>query len=215
MQQKRSTKIRLIFAALLILLGPALFFYLITRGSNHYKSLEIYGSVRFVKGKVGLDTVYHKATDFALTDQQNKPISFSSFQNKLLVVSLHTMPNQASARSLANLQGLVYQYRTDTMVNFITMFTQPIKVADSLASIHRAKYGKWAFVDSDTTITDSFLQSYFVADNPASNTNHVVILDELRRVRGIYDASDAWDIARLKDEIKVLEFERFGKVFRD
>ncbi|HQV00207.1 MAG TPA: hypothetical protein PLO59_03550 [Bacteroidia bacterium] len=198
-----------------MLLGPALFYFLLTRGKNTYKSLEIYGPVRFENGARGIDTIYHIAADFNLSDQKGNRVSLSAFPNKIYVVSIH-QSNNTTGTALAKIQGIVYQYKADTNLVFVSILKNQSLTADSLALKYRAKYGKWLFAEADSTINNDFFKSYFVSNSDSINTSsNVVLLDETKRVRGFYDATDAWDIAKLGDEIKVLEFERFGKVFRD
>ena len=85
MEQKRSTKIRLAITAMVVLLGPAIFYYVLTRGQNNYKSLEIFGPKSFNGSST--DTVYHIISEFSLIDQLGKPVSEKTFDNRIYIAN--------------------------------------------------------------------------------------------------------------------------------
>src|ERR1700743_603019 len=90
----KFTSVKKIIILVLILALPGFLYYLLTaEGKNRYKPLPIFGpktltgtSHKF-HGKEIPDTNYHTVADFNLTDQNGKPVSFKSFDGKILVIS--------------------------------------------------------------------------------------------------------------------------------
>lgn len=227
MEQKSGTKIRLVVTALIILFGPALFYYLVTSGKNNYKTLEIFGprNYELVNGKA--DTVYHIVGDFKLTDSKGRIITQETFRNKLYVANFFfTTCKTICPKMSEGLQDASYAFKDDTLVKFISHTVNPVydsvSVLDSYSKSYRAKPDKWYFVTGDKEqIYKLARQDYYLPAAPGNggiddfiHSEKFVLIDTSKRIRGIYDGTDPWEVARMKEEIKVLEFECYGKVNR-
>ncbi|MEO8150615.1 MAG: SCO family protein [Bacteroidia bacterium] len=225
MQQSSSTKVRLIATALIVLFGPALFYYLITRGENKYKGLEKFGPRDFqmVNGKA--DTVYHTIGNFSLTDQKGKLVTPQNFNNKIYVANFFfTTCTSICPKMSEGIQDAAYAFKDDTLVKFISHTVNPeedsVPVLFAYSLKYHAKPDKWYFVTGDKEqIYKLAREDYYLPIAPGNggkddfiHSEKLILIDTSKRIRGIYDGTDAWEIARLKDEIKVLEYECFGKV---
>ena len=225
MEQKRSTRVRLAITALVVLFGPAIFYYVLTRGQNSYKSLQFYGPKSF--NGASTDTVYHTVGSFTLTDQVGKTITEATFTNKIYVANFFfTSCTTICPKMSEGIQDVAYAFKDDTAIKFISHTVKPEE--DSTAAlfnyskIYRAKPGKWFFVTGDKNMIYKLArEDYFlpVLKNDSGvfeviHSEKLVLIDTKKRIRGIYDGTDVWDIAKLKDEIKVLEYECYGKVYR-
>jgi protein SCO1/2 len=225
MEQKRSTKFRLAITALVVLFGPAIFYYVLTRGQNSYKKLEVFGPKSF--NGVASDTIYHTVGDFMLTDQLGEAVTQATFSNKIYVADFFfTSCTTICPKMSEGIQDVAYAFKDDSTVKFISHSVKPEE--DSVAAllayskIYRAKPNKWYFVTGDKNqIYKLAREDYFLpvlntdgSEKELVHSEKLVLIDTKKRIRGIYDGTDAWEIARLKDEIKVLEYECFGKVIR-
>lgn len=225
MEQKRSTKIRLAITALIVLFGPAIFYYVLTRGQNNYKVLEIFGPKSFNNSSA--DTIYHAIGNFELTDQYNHQVNQSTFDNKLYVANFFFSTCTTICPKMSeSIQDVAYAFKDDTLVKFISHTVKPevdsVPVLLAYALRYYAKSNKWYFVTGNKdSIYKLARQDYYLPILNTDSTNTAVVhseklilVDTKKRIRGIYDGTDAWEIARLKEEIKVLEFECYGKVSR-
>lgn len=225
MEQKKSTKIRLAITALIVLFGPAIFYYVLTRGQNNYKSLGYFGAKSF-NGATG-DTIYHTVSDFNFTDQLGRLVTEETFKNKIYIANFFfTTCTTICPKMSESIQDVAYAFKDDSLVKFISHTVNP--EADSTAAllnyskIYRAKPNKWYFVTGDKNLIYKLArEDYFLpvlnSDSNATALIHsekLVLIDPKKHIRGIYDGTDAWEVARLKDEIKVLEYECYGKVNR-
>lgn len=227
MEQKSGTKIRLAITAILILFGPALFYYLIVSGKNNYKKLEIFGPRNFelVNGKA--DTVYHTIGSFTLTDSKGRTITQETFRNKIYVANFFfTTCKTICPKMSEGLQDASYAFKDDSLVKFISHTVNPeydsIPILDAYASQYRQKPDKWYFVTGDKEqIYKLAREDYYLPVAPGNgnkddfiHSEKLILIDTSKRIRGIYDGTDPWEVARMKDEIKVLEYECYGKVSR-
>lgn len=227
MQQSSGVKIRLAATALIILFGPALFYFLVTRGSNTYKKIEIYGprDFKIVNGKA--DTVYHTISDFSLIDQKGRPVTQQNFKNRIYVANFFfTTCTTICPKMSEGLQDVAYAFKDDTLVRIISHTVNPeddsVPALLAYSQRYRAKPDKWYFVTGDKEqLYKLAREDYYLPVAPGNggkddfiHSEKLILIDNQKRIRGIYDGTDAWEVARLKDEIKVLEFECFGIVFR-
>lgn len=225
MHQSSITKLRLIATALIILLGPALFWYVITRGRNHYKTLEIYGpgDFKLINGKG--DTIYHTVGNFSLTDQQGKTVTEQNFKNKIYVADFFfTTCKTICPKMSEGLQDVAYQFKDDTLIRLISHTVNPendsVPVLAAYSLHYHARPGKWYFVTGEKKqIYKLAREDYYLPVAPGNggpddfiHSEKLILVDPAKRIRGIYDGTDAWEIARLKDEIKVLEYEFLNEV---
>ncbi len=227
MQKSSGIKLRLIATALIILFGPALFYFLVSRGSNQYKTLEIYGPRDFKTGADNSDTIYHQISNFSLTDQFGNSVTNQTFKNKIYVANFFfTTCTTICPKMSEGLQDVAYAFKDDTLVAIISHTVNPendsVPVLLEYAQRYKAKKGKWYFVTGNKELIYKLArEDYYLPVAPGNggvddfiHSEKLILIDSNGRIRGIYDGTDAWDIYRLKDEIKVLEYECFGKVYQ-
>jgi len=83
------------------------------------------------------------------------------------------------------------------------------------AEKHKAIVGKWFFVTGDKKqLYDLARNSYYITAMPGDGTGDdfihsekMVLIDKDKRIRGFYDGTDYFEITRLIEEIKVLQYE--------
>ncbi|MCX2494058.1 SCO family protein [Pedobacter sp. PF22-3] len=226
---KRNPIKKVLILVSILAIPGFLFFYLLPHfAKNRYKSLPIFGkkivanTFHSVKGKKIPDTIYHLVPDFKLINQHSDTISWKSFENKIVVLNLF----QSGARSqqaIKYIKQLSDGYEQKPLVKFLSLSVDPADVdkLQDFAANFNAKEGKWDFLAGDTAQTYPLIRQGLLLDVVANNTsgksnfifsNKIVLIDNLHRIRGIYDADDAGANAKLEDEIKVLIAEYLRNV---
>ncbi|KIA96688.1 hypothetical protein OC25_02925 [Pedobacter kyungheensis] len=226
---KRSPIKKVLILVSILAIPGFLFFYLLPHfAKNRYKSLPIYGkkivatTFHSVKGKKIPDTIYHQIPDFKLVNQHNDTISWKSLENKIVVLNLfHTgAGNQQTSQYIKQLSD---GYEQKPLVKFLSLSVDPAdqsKIKDFAASF-KAIEGKWDFLAGDTSQTYPLIKNGLLLDviEDDSRTkptfifsNKILLIDNLHRIRGIYEADNKEANARLEDEIKVLIAEYLRNV---
>nr|WP_276902122.1 SCO family protein [Pedobacter kyonggii] len=218
---KRSPIKKVIILVSILAIPGFLFFYLLPHfAKNRYKSLPIFGekvvasTFHSVKGKKIPDTIYHKVPNFKLVNQQNDTITWKALENKIVVLNLFYTGanNQETSKYIKKLSD---GYEQKPLVKFLSLSVDPAdrdKIKDFAAKF-KAKEGKWDFLAGDTVQTYPLIKKGLLLDAIADDTkestnfifsNKIVLIDNLHRIRGIYEADNAEANTRLEDEIKVL-----------
>lgn len=211
---------KIIILALILALPGFLYYLLTAKGKNHYNPLSYYGpkqlakTSHLVKGKSIPDTIYHSIPDFNLTNQDGKPVSLKTFNNKIMVVNFFytncpTICNQVNQ----NISKLTAEYAPNKITRFVTITVDPQRdsapVLKQYAKKFNADANKWLFLTGDTsTIYSLARQGFLVNALDAGNgdfiySDKIMLIDESRHIRGYYSGTSDDDITRLDNEIKV------------
>ena len=218
---KRNPIKKVLILVSILAIPGFLFFYLLPRfAKNRYKSLPIYGekivakTFHSVRGEQVPDTIYHQVPDFDLLNQNNERVNWQTFKNKLVVVNLF----YAGAKNqLANnyIKQLSDSYAKKPLLRFVSLSVNPDDV-DSLKTVadsFKAQSTQWNFLGGDTSQTYPLIRKGLLMDVLAVNrdghpnyifSNKLLLIDNLHRIRGIYDVDNQESTDRLEDEIKVL-----------
>ncbi len=213
----------------LILALPGFLYYLLTeKGKNRYKPLPIYGPKHLANtshkfhGKFIPDTIFHTVTDFNLIDQDGKPVSFKTFDKKILVVNFfYTNCPSLCNQINANVDSLSENYGKNKMVYFASVTVDPQRdkgeILKAYANKNTPLSPKRLFLTGDTTNIYNLARKGLLVDalqtgkNDFIYSNKLILLDSERRIRGYYSGELRSDAARLNDEIKVLIAEELRK----
>jgi len=226
---KRSPIKKVIILVSILAIPGFLFFYLLPHfAKNRYKSLPVFGkkvvasTFHSVKGKKIPDTIYHQVPDFKFINQQNDTVTWKTLENKIVVLNLfYTGANgQQTSKYIKQLSD---GYEQKPLVKFLSLSVDPAdknKIKDFAAGF-KAKEGKWDFLAGDTVQTYPLIKQGLLLDVIEDDTkekptfifsNKIVLIDNLHRIRGLYDADNAEANAKLEDEIKVLIAEYLRNV---
>jgi protein SCO1/2 len=226
----KSNPIKKVLILVSILAIPGfLFFYLLPHfAKNRYKSLPIFGqkivasTFHSVKGKKIPDTIYHLVPDFKLINQHNDTVSWKSLENKIVVLNLF-YAEATGQHTNKYIKQLSDGYEQKPLVKFLSVSVDPAdksKIKEFAAGF-KAKEGKWDFLAGDTTQTYPLIKQGLLLDVIEDDSkekpsfifsNKILLIDNLHRIRGIYDADNAEANAKLEDEIKVLIAEYLRNV---
>lgn len=203
---------------LLIILLPWFFYWFLSGGKHKAKPIGFYGPkipvTKIIDGKQVADTIYHTIHDFNLVNVDGKIYSSDELKKYFHVIGVFNSRSNVSVALFEKLYFLQEEVRGKTDIRILTITNQPLN--DSAAAIKKFIEGKiidkekWFLLsgsenDIETFLTKSLFLTYST-NNPAE-TDQLFLIDQDRRIRGIYDGTDEVDLKRLFDEIKVLRLE--------
>ncbi|GGH23382.1 SCO family protein [Mucilaginibacter phyllosphaerae] len=226
---RKGFVLKKIIILVLILALPGFLYYLLTaKGKNRYKPLSFYGPKIVAKtgrkfhGRFIPDTIYHKLADFSLADQDGKPVSFKNFDKKIFLASFfYTNCPDVCSTVNKNISELVYAYRKNPMVYFISITVDPQRDTPVALKAYSKKFevtNKWFFLSGDTATTYKLARNGFLVNAVQAGkgdfiySDKLILIDAEKRIRGYYDGTSAADLTKLNDEIKVLIAEELRKV---
>ncbi|MBS1531787.1 MAG: SCO family protein [Bacteroidetes bacterium] len=208
-----------------ILLIPGFFYYLLVKkGENRYHPLPVYGNKTLAKtfhkvhGKEIPDTIYHTLSDFHLTDQNGKPVSFKTLDDKIFVVNFFYTHCPTVCNTINGyMDSLARNFEKEKTVYFVSITVDPKNDSPEVLKKYSEQFTdhgpKWLFLTGDTsTIYNLARNGLLVNAVDAGNGNYIysdrmVLIDSHKRIRGYYTGAQFTDVLRLNDEIKVLVYE--------
>ena len=205
----------------LLLLVPVLaFLFLFRFGSNRY-ALPTYLPDRVDSTQVGgrwrRDTIFHQIAAFRYPSSTGREVSSDELGTGLYIAQFYG-EDEASARVARALLRVQEKFRNEPRVRLVTFVlnSDPAKSAafTRLAEQYGTIAGKWFFLtgpeDALKRLTlDEFrltadpkrlLGAVYTANIPAGR---LLLIDNQRRIRGIYDGTDGREIDRLLTEVTV------------
>jgi len=218
-----------IIILVMILALPGFLYYLLTaKGKNRYKPLPFYGPKQIAKtshrfhGKDIADTIYHQLSDFNLTDQNGKPVSFKTLDKKIFVVSFFYTRCQSVCNTVtSSMDSLEVNYAKNKMVYFLSVTVDPEHDTQPVIKKYADKFkpgNKWLFLTGDTTTVYNFARNGLLVnalktgDGTFVLDDKLVLVDAEKRIRGYYSGTSRPDVLKLNDEIKVMIAEELRKV---
>jgi len=226
---KKAGILKKIIILVLVLLVPGFLYYLLTaEGKNRYKPLPIFGPKQVaktfhqVKGKAIPDTIYHSLKDFNLTDQNGNPVSFKTFDKKIIVVNFfYTGCPSVCSEVNKNMGMLISNYEKNKMLRFVSITVDPEHDTPSILKSYAEKFKpvspKWLFLTGDTTTIYNLARNGFLVNAlKAGKDNFIysdklILIDQDKHIRGYYSGAATTEVTRLNDEIKVLVAEEILK----
>jgi len=214
--------IKKIIILVMILIIPGFLYYLLTvKGKNRYHPLPIYGprvagkTTHRLGGKIVADTIFHKLGDFNLQDQNGKPVSSHTFDDKIFVVDFfYTHCPDVCNTMNSYVDSLARNYAKNDMVYFAGISVDPARDSVKALSNYSKQFAdhgpKWLFLTGDTATVYNLARKGFLVNALQVNQNDFIYSDKLmlvdshKRIRGYYSGTSFTDITRLNDEIKVL-----------
>jgi len=181
------------------------------------------------KGKRVTDTVWHQIRDFSLTNQEGKTISWNDLKGKIVIADFFfthcpticpglTRNMKRLAESIHN--GQRVGDKTNTLVHFISFSIDPER-----DSVERLKYWAdrfqinpeqwWLLTGLKKDIYDLIINEIKVpvedgkgVDTSFMHTDHFVLIDSNRYVRGYYHGLDSASLGQLSEDLVLLTLEK-------
>jgi protein SCO1/2 len=201
---------------------PVVFYYILKSGRPTILKLGIIGE-RYYDEQLK-DTVYHTIPDFVFTDQLGRKITNDSFSKNIYLANFFFTTCRGTCPKMNGMMLTLYEdWEQKPMVKFLSHTVDPeidsvpvlLKYANDIKKVN---HDKWHFVTGEKKdIYSIATKGYLLPTGEEGTTNtdslkffhsqFFVLVDNKRRIRGMYDALDARDVLRLKDEVKVLLYE--------
>lgn len=194
--------------------------FLISCSNQTPRVLPILGRHEFIDTEAGTDTVYHTIKNFSFVDQDSTTITNETYNGKIYVADFF-FTSCPSICPIMKVQMLrVYnEYKADSTVMLLSHTIDP--EYDNVERLHdyatRMEVGssKWHFVTGEKAIIYDMAQtSYYVAtrenDKAPGGYEHsgaFILVDDQRRIRGVYDGTQAEAVDKLIVDIKTLLIE--------
>ena len=172
------------------------------------------------KRVTGGDTVYHRIADFSLTNQNGEKVSHSTVDGKLYVANFFFATCQSICPEMStNLVKVQEAFKDDDSLLILSHSVNPlhdtVEVLRNYAGAYGARSGKWHLLTGDKKqIYELAKQSYLVNaiedDGTPEGFLHselFLLVDGERRLRGMYDGTDAAQVNKLIADIRLLKTE--------
>ncbi len=219
---------------MLALLLPLVSYFIVKNKSEHAVIMPRHylpDSVVTVtkNGKRITDTVWHQLTDFSLTNQEGKNVTFDSLKGKIIIADFFfthcpticpalTSNMKRLAESIHN--GQRVGDRTNKQVHFLSF-----SIDSERDSVERLKYWAdrfqinpeqwWLLTGDKKKIYDFIINEIKVpaqdgmgVDTDFIHTDHFVLIDSNRYVRGYYHGLDSSSLQELSKDLVLLTLEK-------
>jgi protein SCO1/2 len=179
-------------------------------GRREIKNIAIDGGLR-------ADTLYHTIADFAFVDQDSSLITNATFEDNIYVADFFftTCPTICPVMKSQMLR-LYETFEGEPAVKFLSHSIDPnhdsVAVLKSYAERLGVASDRWHFVTGDKDELYNIGQtSYMVTarDDPSEpggilHSGAFLLIDKQRRIRGIYDGTEADEVDELIADIRIL-----------
>ena len=191
---------------------------------NVYKPLNIYQpamvSTELVDSTIQYQKKYHKIANFSLTNQNGKTITQEDYKDKIYVADFFFTTCQTICPIMTDhMADIQEKIMNDDEVMLLSHTVTPkIDTVEQLkhyAKLKGVNDSKWNLVTGDKKqIYDLARKSYLAVKNnefggefDMIHTENFMLIDKKRQIRGFYDGTNADDIDRLLNDIKILKKE--------
>ena len=181
------------------------------------------------RGKNVTDTVWHQLGDFKLTNQLGETVTLEKYRNKIIIADFFfthcpticpplTMNMKKLQESITNAKRV--GEKTNHYVQFVSFSIDPerdsVPRLKAWADRFQINPAQWDLLTGDKkTIYDLALNDMKLAvidgkgiDTSFIHTDHFVLIDSSRNIRGYYHGLDSADIRRLSRDIVLLTLEK-------
>jgi protein SCO1/2 len=184
------------------------------------RALPILGRHEFNDTESGKDTVYHTIKPFEFVDQDSIMVTNATYRGKIYVADFF-FTSCPSICPIMKVQMLrVYEeFKDDSTVMLLSHTIDPeydnVAVLHDYANRMEVNSAKWHFVTGEKPIIYDMAQtSYYVAtrenDQAPGGFEHsgaFILVDNHRRIRGVYDGTKEEAVDKLIADIKTLLIE--------
>lgn len=182
--------------------------------------LPILGRHEFIDTESGTDTVYHTIKPFTFVDQDSALITNATYSGKIYVADFF-FTSCPSICPIMKVQMLrVYEeFKDDNTVMLLSHTIDPeydnVAVLHDYANRMEVNSAKWHFVTGEKPIIYDMAQtSYYVptrendqAPGGYEHSGAFILVDNHKRIRGVYDGTKEEAVDKLIADIKTLLIE--------
>jgi len=195
---------------------------------NPDKRLPVYSPAdvnpRMVDDEVRHITKNHKIADFSLINQNGEIITQKAYENKIYVADFFFTRCQTICPIMTNNMARIQEaFKNDESIMLLSHSVTPvmdsIPVLKAYADTKGVDDKKWNVTTGDKKhIYELARKSYFAVVDEGDggmqdfiHTENFILVDKKKQIRGYYDGTDAEDVDRLIEDIKLLQQEYLKK----
>ena len=159
----------------------------------------------------------HKVSDFSLINQSGDTITQKVYENKIYVVDFFFTRCQTICPIMTNNMAKIQkEFMNDSDIMLLSLSVTPdidsISVLQKYAIDKGVIASKWNITTGEKThIYNLARKSYFAVVEQGDgdlqdfiHTSNFVLVDKEKQIRGLYDGTDAEELKRIIEDIKVL-----------
>lgn len=181
------------------------------------------------RGKNITDTIWHQLSNFSLTNQLGETVTLDKYANKIIIADFFfthcpticpplTMNMKRLQRSITNARRV--GDKTNHNVQFVSFSIDPerdsVPRLKNWADRFQINPEQWDLLTGDKkTIYDLALNDMKLAvvdgkgiDTSFIHTDHFVLIDNSRNIRGYYHGLDSTDLAKLSRDLVLLTLKK-------
>jgi len=190
-----------------------------TKKTDSVVSLPYYDSPDFtpIWDPNGSDTL-HSVSDFLFTDQNGGSVSEKTTEGKIYLVNFFfSTCGSICPKMMRNMEKVQNEFRESDDVLFISHTVMPwmdsVEILKKYSTNFNVIDSKWYFVTGQKSeIYNLARTSYFVEEEPGFtkdsteflHTEHFILIDKNRHLRGIYNGTLELEMERVIDDINLL-----------
>lgn len=184
---------------------------------------------RTVSGKKVSDTFWHQLPDFSFTNQLGKKISWKEIGNKIVVADFFFTHCPTicvpMTRNMRRLQESIKNSnkvgdRDPDFIQFLSFSIDPERDSVSQLKKYADRYqvnpeNWWLLTGDKKSIYDLAVNDFKLAitdgngnDSVFNHSDHFVLIDKNRNIRGYYHGLDSASLAKLSEDIIFLSLEK-------
>jgi protein SCO1/2 len=207
-------------AAMLLATG---FFYSCNDSGAPGRTLPILGereAVERVNGQTVVDTVYHQIPDFAFVNQDSQQVTQETVAGKVYVTDFFFTSCPSICPKMKSQMLRVYEeYKENPNVLLLSHSIDPqhdtVAVLKDYADRLGVESAKWHFLTGEKDSIYDIAMKYLVpaqedgdAEGGFTHGGHFILVDEQRRIRGVYDGTEEESVNQLIKDIPLLLNEK-------
>jgi protein SCO1/2 len=192
---------------------------------SHDHSLPILGNrkpiERMVDGKMVVDTEYATVPDFFFLNQDSVAVTQQKVKGKIYIADFFFVTCPTICPIMKKQMIRVFEkYKGDTNILLLSHTIDPEHDTIALLKDYSTRLGsdgkQWMFLTGNReAIYDMAEKGYYATAMPDStepggyvHSGGFILVDGLRRVRGIYNGTDEAEVTHLMDDIDMLKKEK-------
>ena len=196
-----------------------LFFLFSCKNKEEQTKVPYYNSPDFTPNWTKKADKPHKIANFSFKNQDGKTVTNADFDNKIYVANFFfTSCPSICPKMQDNMATVANAFANDADIRFISHSVMPwidtVGRLKKYAELKNINETQWDLITGNQgAIYDLARQSYFAEEligyqrdsTEFLHTEHFILVDKNRRIRGIYKGTIDLDIQRLIEDIKLLK----------
>jgi protein SCO1/2 len=186
-------------------------------GLPYYRTKEL--TPEWVPASIASGSAMHRIPAFEVYNQHGAVVTEQALRGRVTLVHFfYASCGRVCPRAVGNVQRLLHSRATDTTFQVLSYTVQPER--DSVAALaayaqhHEITDRRWQLLTAPwVTIAELARTGYFVnlrdgssyGTDDLAHTETLVLIDQMARIRGVYNATLALDVEQIARDVQALE----------